>query len=200
MRSRQLLFVLGIVLVLLILGAAIFMLFLSARMQQGLFSREPAYSAEELYQKGVAQLDGGDPKAAEQYLEQALLKEDDATFRNQLAVVKYRLKKYPEAIDQYKKLIAAGKDAAFAWNGIGNAYRDWGAQEEGKRSEYWGEAEKAYKETIRINKQYVAAYSNLAFLYQEMGRKTDALAILDQGIAATTGDELKQIRKTISGQ
>ena len=111
----------GIVGLLVLLGGVSLLLFLTVRVQQGLLNKPPDYSATEYYSRAQAQVDKGDYAEAENYLEQALLKQNDDSFRNQLAVVKYRLKKYQEAIDQYRLLLTAGKDPAFCWNGIGNA-------------------------------------------------------------------------------
>jgi tetratricopeptide (TPR) repeat protein len=188
----------GIIFAGLILIAAIIVLFASAKLQQNLLKKQPEYTSQQLYDRAVAQVDTGQYQTAETYLEQALLKQDDATYRNQLAVVKYRLKKYQEAIDQYQKLITDGKDASFAWNGIGNAYRDWADAETRRQVEFRGDAEDSYKKAIVLNSGYVAAYSNLALLYDEEGKKSDAISVLNQGIAATASKDLEQVKTTIS--
>lgn len=195
---RRILWVGGLVFVGLILVAALAILLTSVRLQQSILKKQPDYTSQQLYDQAVQQVDKGQYATAETYLEQALLKQDDATYRNQLAVVKYRLKKYQEAIDQYQKLIAAGKDASFAWNGIGNAYRDWADQDTHRQGEFRGDAEDAYKKAITLNSGYVAAYSNLALLYVEEGKKDAAISMLNQGISATASKDLEQVKTTIS--
>jgi tetratricopeptide (TPR) repeat protein len=184
----------GIVLVI----AAAGMLFVTARLQQDLLTRTPQYNATDLYSRGVAQLEGGDYKAAEDLLEQALQQQDESSYRSQLAVVKYRLKKYPEAIAHYEKLISAGKDASFAWNGIGNAYRDWADQDAVRADELRLKSVDAYRQAILLNGQYVAAYNNLALLYDSQEMNAEAQIILDQGIAATSSSELRETRSRIT--
>lgn len=197
---RKMLVIGSIVLSGIILMAAVIILFISARLQQGVLTKQPEYTAKEYYNQAVAQADKGQYQASEQYLEQALLQEDAATYRSQLAVVKYRLKKYSESIDLYQKLIAGGADAAFAWNGIGNAYRDWADEDGAHKTEYQKNAEDAYGKAIALNSGYVAAYSNLALLYESESRKDDALRVLNQGIQATASKELQQVKTTIFGQ
>jgi tetratricopeptide (TPR) repeat protein len=160
-------------------------------------SEEPAYTATELYAKAVEQAGAGEYALAEKYLESALTKQDDPSYRSQLAVVKYRLKKYDQAIAQYKKLVEAKKDLGFAWNGIGNAYRDWAEQAELEQltgsEAYLRDAELAYKEAIAADARYVAAYSNLAYLWFDQGKQSEARGLLAQGITATDSGELRAI-------
>lgn len=155
--------------------------------------KEPVYTPKELYSRAIDQVDHGQYVLAEQYLEQALAKEDDATYRSQLAVVKYRLKEYPEAIDEYKKLAESKQDLGFVYNGIGNAYRDWGA-------EHIDQAIAAYQQAITTDPKYASAYSNLALLYASQGRTAQAIALLDQGYAATGQGELLQVKSSITNR
>lgn len=195
---RRVLFIGAVVFVGLLLIAALVVLLTGVRLQQTLLSRQPDYTSQQLYEKAVQQVDAGGYQEAEKYLEQALLKGDDSNYRNELAVVKYRLKKYQESIDQYQKLISSGKDAAFAWNGIGNAYRDWADQDTARKTQLQANAEDAYKKSITLNAQYVAAYSNLALMYHSQGKKEQAITVLNQGITATASKELDQVKTTIS--
>jgi tetratricopeptide (TPR) repeat protein len=197
MNSKRLFWVLGALAIVLILVASTVMLFISARLQQDLLTRQPQYDAPTLYNRGVEQFSKGDYLAAEQSLEQALTKQDDTTYRSQLAVVKYRLKKYQESIENYRQLIVDGKDASFAWNGIGNAYRDWSEVDTARKAEFQQEAIEAYKKAIALNAQYVAAYSNMALLYSSMGESEKAAGILDEGFAATGNNELLEIKRRL---
>lgn len=187
--------IVAVLLVLLVIVAGVLVVFTSKL--QNVLNTPPSYSAAQLSDKAKEQIDKGSYQSAESYLEQALLKENDATYRNNLAVVKYRLKKYGEAIEQYKLLIAAGKDEAFAWNGIGNAYRDWAEQDPSKKVDYQAQALDAYKKAIASNPQYVAAYSNEALLLSSMGRVADAQAVLDAGIVATSQPELTKLKESL---
>jgi tetratricopeptide (TPR) repeat protein len=195
---RRMWLIFGIIVVVIILIASIVILFVSAKLQQGLLSQAPNYDSQQLYSRGVEQVDKGDYPSAESYIEESLLKQDDNSYRSQLAVVKYRLKKYSEAIDQYQKLIAAGKDVSFAWNGVGNAYRDWAATDTSQQAAREASAIDAYQKAITLNPQYVAAYSNLALLYQSQGNLSEAAKVLDAGVAATGRTELSDMKKNIA--
>ena len=158
---------------------------------------QPSYTASDLYSTALAQVDKGNYKQAEAYLEQALLKEDDQTYRNQLAVVKYRLKEYGDAVIQYHILIDRKQDVAFSWNGIGNAYRDWATVDLAQHDADIAQATHAYQSAIAADPGYVAAYSNLALLLNSEGKHGEALAIVDQGIAATKQPELTTLRSQL---
>jgi len=164
-------------------------IFEAIQIEQKTVKQQPVYQAKELYANAVQQIDKGQYQSAESYLEQALSKEDSATYRNQLAVVKYRLKKYQESIDEYQKLIDEKSGVAFAYNGMGNAYRDWGGHN--------SEAESSYRKSIGADKTYAAAYSNLALLLKTEDRLPEALEILDDGIAATGQQALSDLKTTI---
>jgi len=176
---------------LLIVGLVVILISLLKIQQISVSHNQPAYQAQELYTRAVDQINHGSYSSAEDYLQQALLKQDDATYRNQLAVVEYRLKKYPEAIAQYTKLVALKQDLGFSYNGIGNAYRDWGGHN--------AEAETAYNQAIVADPHYIAAYSNLALLQSSEGKKTDAEATIAHGITANpnSADELKAVQKNL---
>lgn len=175
---------LGIILVLLL--AVVFgSLFFISNLAKQQLNKTPTYSAQDLSKKASELIDKGDYTSAESYLEKALLKEDDSTYRNSLAVVKYRLKKYDEAITQYQKLIDQKKDVAFSWNGIGNAYRDWASEKPEMKADYEQKALGAYSQSIAADTLYVAAYSNKALLLRSENKTAEAIQILNQGITAT---------------
>jgi tetratricopeptide (TPR) repeat protein len=183
---------------LLLAGIAVtFVLVVTVRLQRNLLSQAPPYSARQLYDTAVSHVNSGDYGQAEKYLEQALQKQDDSTYRNQLAVVKYRLKKYGESIDQYQKLIDGHTDVAFAENGMGNAYRDWAIVDTGHTRKYQDAAEQAYARSYGADSAYVAAYSNEAQLLSSEGNQGAALKILDQGIGITKNAGLQQLRLNI---
>lgn len=196
--SYKWVWVLGIVIAASVLLGTGIMLYVSAKLQQNVANSSPNYTARELSARASDQIDKGDYVKAEQYLESALLKSDDSTYRNQLAVVKYRLKKYSESAYQYQLLINKKKDLAFAWNGLGNVYRDWSEQTGVPVSDYQKKAQDAYKQSYTLDPQYISAYSNLALMLNSMGDKVGALNILDQGIAATKSTELQKVRDLLA--
>lgn len=175
-------------------------LYLSARIKQAAVNKQADYAAKDLYASAVTQIDKGDYTQAEFYLKQALQKDEgQSTYVSQLAVVEYRLKHYQESVEQYKLLVDQQKDADFAWNGMGNAYRDWAAQDAAHAADHQAKAEAAYREAIATNAHYVASYSNLGLLLRDEGKTADALKLLDQGIAATGSAELSQVKSSIAG-
>lgn len=177
-----------------LLGVAVTALVMVVANTRDRLSQAPVYTAADLSQKAQDQLETGNYEQAELYLEQALQKEDDATYRASLAVVKYRLKKYDQAIEQYGHMIEIKKDEAFAYNGIGNAYRDWAVKEPAHSMEYQEKAAGAYRDAIAADSQYVAAYSNLALLLYGQGKKEEAVRVANEGIIATGSPELAEIK------
>lgn len=161
------------------------------QIQRHFLPQVATYSAQDLGNKAKDQLDAGNYATAENYLQQALQKQDDRTYRSQLAVVEYRLKKYPQSITEYKRLIANQQDVAFAENGVGNANRDWG---EG----HYAEAEAAYRASFMADKQYVAAYSNLALLLRSENNVPEAMTVLSTGITATTDPGLVKLKTILA--
>jgi tetratricopeptide (TPR) repeat protein len=153
----------------------------------------PELSAVQLASKAQLQQDNGDLAGAEKSLEEALVKEAKPDYESQLAVVKYRLKKYEEAIAEYQKLIDAQHDPAFAWNGMGNAYRDWANTEETNRTERRQKAVDAYRQSIKADIEYVAAYSNQALLLVDMDQKPEAIKVVQAGYNQTHRKELKDL-------
>ncbi|MBU6389697.1 tetratricopeptide repeat protein [Patescibacteria group bacterium] len=173
-----------------IIGIGVATVLIVRNATKGVLDKSPQYTSQQLYENAVQQVDKGSYSTAENYLEQALLKEDNATYRSELAVVKYRLKEYDQAIAEYEKLVNKKQDPAFAWNGIGNAYRDWAGTDAAHKSQYLQQAEYAYRQAIQADPKYTAAYSNLALLLQNKGDTAGAKTVLNQGISQTSQPEL----------
>lgn len=171
-------------------------LYVTAKIQRSLLQKNPEYSSKQYYSQALDQIENGDYTEAEKYLESALKKEDDSTYRNQLAVVKYHLKKYEESEKEYQILINNKKDLAFCYNGLGNVFRDW-AEVEGieDRDGKLTKAEEYYRQSIEVDKKYIAAYSNLAILLSNQKRQDESLMILDQGIKETESTELSKMKE-----
>jgi tetratricopeptide (TPR) repeat protein len=176
----------GFVLVLLV-GVGL-VLFVFVKLEQTNLTKAPSYTADQYYSKATDQMSQGNYGQAQVYLQSALAQGPNNTYQSQLAVVDYQLKEYEASIAAYQKLVDSGQDKAFAENGIGNAYRDWGKPQL---------AEAAYRRAIEADKQYVAAYSNLAILLYQQGDKAGAKAILDQGIATTKEPDLSTLQKNL---
>jgi tetratricopeptide (TPR) repeat protein len=153
----------------------------------------PSYSALELATRAAEQ-----QRSGETLYEQALVKDAKLEYRAQLALVKYRLKKYEEAIASYQELIKAGSNAAFAYNGIGNAYRDWALLEDSNKIFRQNEAEQAYRKAIAADTGYVVGYTNLAILLEDQGKIAEAVNIAKQGLEATKRTELSDLIKRSS--
>ena len=69
-------------------------------------------------------------------------------------------------------------------------------------SPLWDELEAVYTQVIADQPAYVGGYVNLAQLLYEGGDKAGALAIVDKGIAATSGDDkatLEKLKKSLTG-
>jgi tetratricopeptide (TPR) repeat protein len=150
-------------------------------------------SAGELANKARQQQQNGDLPGAEQSLEEALLKEAKPDYQSQLAVVKYRLKKYEASIAEYQKLIDAKQDPAFAYNGMGNAYRDWAQTEDAQRAVRQSKALEAYKKALEADSGYLAAYTNQIILLADLGRKDEALQVANEGYSKTQRKELQEL-------
>lgn len=189
--------VMALIIALIIFVAAAILLFVTVRIQQGLVSKTPNYSAQQLYQAAQQNLDHGQFSQAESYLQEAIQHQDEVSYHGQLAVVEYQLKKYPQAVIEYQKLIDQKYELAFAYNGLGNVYRDWGQQDTPNASADQALATQNYQNALQADDHYVAAYSNLALLQFQLGNKAEALATLQSGIAKTQAPELQQIVKNI---
>jgi len=174
-----------------ILGVSVVKAVLQYREAKQTTVTESNLTSPELAKRASMQQDSGDLVGATESLSKALAKDESFELRSQLAVLLYRQKKYQEAIAKYQDLLNLGKDKAFAWNGMGNAYRDWALQDTARTDESNTKAVEAYKEAIKADKGYVAAYVNLAILEKDLGQLEAAKQTASQGFAATGRAELK---------
>ena len=177
--------------VLVILGISVVSALLQAKKINSAVSTD--LTAAQLASVAQQQQQNGDLAGAELSLEQAMIKESKPDYESQLAVVKYRLKKYSDAIAEYQKLIAAKQDPAFAWNGIGNAYRDWALQDTSSRLDRQAKAIDAYKQALVADPAYLASYTNQVLLLKDMGRISDALSVAKDGYSKTQRKELQDL-------
>ena len=111
-----------------------------------------------------------------------------------LGVNHYVLKDLNQALESYSQATQANSDGFIAWNNIGNIQRDL--------LNFW-EAEKAYKQSIEINPNYIPAYINLVDLYviwpiDEAGEKKEKqiISLLQKGIEANPeSNQLQEVLK-----
>jgi thioredoxin-like negative regulator of GroEL len=99
---------------------------------------------------------------------------DDADAQRALALAYYNLGQFEEARAIYERLLAVVEDAVLR-NRLGNTLRDM-ADSSG--------AEAAYRKAIADDATLAAPYLNLADLLWHAGEDDEALAIIDQGLAA----------------
>lgn len=151
-------------------------------------------SSQELASKALTQQQNDDLAGAEASLQEALVRETNINYQSQLAVVKYRLKKYSESIALFQELVKAEQQVAFAWNGIGNAYRDWADQSNGSlKSEREELALQAYIKAVEADNGFATAYINRAIFLDDLGRTEEAVVVAEAGLKATARQELQDL-------
>lgn len=126
-------------------------------------TRDPPIATETRYAAGqLAESRGAYAQAAEQY-RQALRKNPKhllAMYR--LGVVYAEMRKYPEAIDVWKRYVTATNESAAGYSNLGFCY------ELAKRPE---EAETAYAKGIRKDPRHVACRVNYGLMLVRRGRE-----------------------------
>jgi Tfp pilus assembly protein PilF len=103
----------------------------------------------------------------------------DLTALQNLAVAQYGAKKYDDAAATYLAMLKI-KDDPTVHNNYGNVLRDQKKTEEAKAQ---------YRAAIAGDSSLVAPYVNLTDMLASEGSLSDALKVLDQGIAHTVGDD-----------
>lgn len=104
---------------------------------------------------------------------------DDLETLQDLAVAQYGAKQYEAAAATYEKMLAL-KDDPFTRNNYANVLRDWGKTDEAKTE---------YQKALDADPTLTVAYINLANVLLREGKKDEALALLDKGIASTQGED-----------
>jgi Flp pilus assembly protein TadD len=118
---------------------------------------------------------------------------DDLVTLQQLALAQYQTADYVGALDTYEKMLAI-KDDPMTRNNYANVMRDAGMTED---------AMSEYRQAIDDDPTLVVAYINLASVLLRDDKVDDAMAVLDEGIAATTGEDqqrLQEIKDTLLAQ
>ena len=101
---------------------------------------------------------------------------DDVNIQRKLALAYYNLGRLDDAAAIYKRLLAAEEDAVLR-NRLGNTLRDSGDE---------AGAEAAYRTALADDPGLAPPYLNLAELLWRQGRDDEALAVIDQGLAAVS--------------
>ena len=104
---------------------------------------------------------------------------DDLETLQDLAIAQYGAKQYEAAAATYEKMLAL-KDDPFTRNNYANVLRDWGKTDEAKTE---------YQKALDADPTLTVAYINLANVLLREGKKEEALALLDKGIASTQGED-----------
>lgn len=105
----------------------------------------------------------------------------NVTYLTELAHTHYQLKNYEEAIKTYDRLIEAdgGNESSYS-NSIGNIYN---IRKEYERAEFY------FRAAIEKNPKLSVAYNNLALMLQDEGKRDEAIAVLEEGIAKSDDRE-----------
>ena len=117
---------------------------------------------------------------------------DDVNVQRKLALAYYNLGRLDDAATIYKRLLAVEEDAVLR-NRLGNTLRDAG-DEKG--------AETAYRKAITDDPAVAPPYLNLAELLWRQGRDEEALAVIDQGLAAVSEENRARLeagRQVLTG-
>ena len=99
---------------------------------------------------------------------------NDTSALRELALAQYQLGHYDDAIATYQKLALQSGYVAFAWNGMGNVFRD---------KKDVPQAEAAYREAIKQDPTFAVAYNNLAILLLDNGDKTGGVLVMRDGLS-----------------
>lgn len=100
---------------------------------------------------------------------------------NGLGIAHFRLKKYKEAIESFKKAIEIKPDNPSSLAGIAMVYRNSGEYEE---------AIKTYKQMIDLKVYEITAYGNLSYCLIETDRYVEAIKAAKQAISIKPDEEI----------
>ncbi len=128
------------------------------------------------YAAGVKLSDERNYSQALSYFQKAAAEDpENAGYLGDLALTHYRLKNYDEAIKAYERLLTLDADNEGLYcNRLGNIYRD--------KKEY-DRAESYYRRAIEKAPRLDISYNNLALMLDNLGRRAEAVAVLEAGIA-----------------
>ena len=128
-------------------------------------SRDPAIAPDTRYAAGqLAESRGQLPQAAEQYRQALRNNPRHVQAMYRLGVVYSEMKKFPEAVDMWKRYAAATGDSAAAYSNLGFCYELAGRGEE---------AEAAYLKGIQKDARHVACRVNYGLMLVRRGRVSE---------------------------
>ncbi|MFQ5585623.1 MAG: tetratricopeptide repeat protein, partial [Thermodesulfobacteriota bacterium] len=162
----------------------------------------------DLYRDGHTLLDKGNIGEAETVLvESASLNPEHIPTLKDLGEIYTRTKRFPEAIDQYRKVVAINEKDIDAWGHLAELYSWTGEHDKSivtyrdalklapehlglktglarvlRWSHRYGEAERLYKEALETDPNSYEAFKGLAKTYALMGNLTDAILHLERAI------------------
>jgi Tfp pilus assembly protein PilF len=108
---------------------------------------------------------------------------EDLAALQELAIAQYNTGRYEAAATTYLTMLEL-KDDGFTHNNYGNVLRDW---------EKLDEAKVEYEKAISTDPTLVTAYVNLASVLAAEGSTSEAVAVLDRGLAAVTGEDKERL-------
>jgi tetratricopeptide (TPR) repeat protein len=130
-----------------------------------------------------AETAGQTQQAEEGYKKAAALRPDDWAGYSELGGFYQRAGRFPEAIAAYRRAVELSPDNGNAYNNLGTALLDAGDPK------LLPEAEQLLKKSLQINPSY-PVYTNLADLYLQQGRFTEAIEASKQALALDDNDYL----------
>ncbi len=114
----------------------------------------------------------------------------------------YAAFKYDQAIDIFKKEIALDTKDAQSISTLASAYRDKGESSGDKiqKENLINQAKSTFSQAIDTNQNFIKAYLDYADLLNSLNDQAGALAVLDQGLTANSGnDKLVKLKEIIAG-
>jgi Tfp pilus assembly protein PilF len=103
---------------------------------------------------------------------------NDLDALQKLAIAQYNTGRLEDAAATYQKMLQI-EDTGFTRNNYGNVLRDM---------KKYDEAKAQYEKAVQIDPTQVNAWANLATVLASQGDAAGAIAVIDRGIAAVTGD------------
>lgn len=126
------------------------------------------------YKSGLASVKNYQYSEALNYFEKAVEKDpNNIVYLTELAVTHYKLKNYDKSTEIYSKIISLEKDNVIAYNSIGNNYYI--------KKDY-ANAETYFRKAMEINPYSIPSYNNLALMLDELGKKQDAINVINKGL------------------
>jgi tetratricopeptide (TPR) repeat protein len=139
---------------------------------------EPPFAAEGLFFAGIYRIFNGDYAKALVLLEEAAQRNaGDAEVRLRCGYAKARLKRYEEAMQDYREAVRLAPGFADALNNLGATYHNLGRHKE---------AVEVYMQAIKLKPDFTLAYNNLGAAYAHLGRHEDAIVAYKQVLGYDT--------------